>query len=116
MNVSAALAAGQYLALWGESGAGQPKAKWIFTVTKAQPRVTGLFRALARDLVWLRVHSTSGSRVTQPNADGLYVKGAEATLTAMPDPSHQSWKPRLISATGPKPSASPARATAPRSR
>jgi hypothetical protein len=75
---------GNYLALWGEAGAGQPKTEWTLTVTNAQPRVTALFRALASDTVLLSVQSTLGGSVTQPAADGLYAKDTVVTLTAVP--------------------------------
>jgi hypothetical protein len=81
--------AGNYLALWGEAGAGQPKTEWTLTVTNAQPRVTALFRALAADKVALNVQSTLGGSVSQPNADGLYAKDSVVTLTAVPDAGHE---------------------------
>jgi hypothetical protein len=81
--------AGNYLALWGEAGAGQPKAEWVLTVTNAQPRLTALFRSLAADKVALNVQSTLGGRVSQPAADGLYAKGSSVTLTAVPESGHE---------------------------
>jgi hypothetical protein len=81
--------AGNYLALWGEAGAGQPKTEWVLMVTNAQPRVTALFRALAADKVAVNVQSTLGGRVTQPAADGLYARNSVVTLTAVPDNGHE---------------------------
>ncbi len=81
--------AGNYLALWGEAGAGQPKTEWVLTVTNATPRVTALFRALASDRVVLSVQSTLGGQVTQPNADGVYAKGSVMTLTAVPESGYE---------------------------
>jgi len=80
---------GQSLVLWGGTGAGQPKGEWLLTVTNAQPRVTALFQALAPDRVVLTVQSTLGGRVQQPNAEGLYAKGTEVTLTAIPETGYE---------------------------
>ena len=81
--------AGNFLALWGEAGAGQPKTEWVLTVTNATPRVTALFRALASDRVVLSVQSTLGGRVTQPNADGVYAKSSVVSLTAVAESGYE---------------------------
>ena len=80
---------GNYLALWGEAGAGQPSTEWTLTVTNTQPRVTALFRALAADKVLLSCQSSAGGRVIQTSASGLYPKGTLVTLTAVADSGYE---------------------------
>jgi hypothetical protein len=81
--------AGFALALWGASGAGQPKSEWILKVTNATPKITALFQALATDKAVLTAQSTSGGRVTQAAVDGIYAKGTSVVLTPVAEAGYE---------------------------
>ncbi len=81
--------AGFALALWGASGAGQPKSEWILKVTNATPKITALFQALATDKAVLTAQSTLGGRVTQAAVDGIYAKGTSVVLTPVAEAGYE---------------------------
>ena len=84
---------GNYLALWGGAGVGQPRTQWILRVTNGAPKITALFQPLSTDKVVLTAQSTFGGRISQPASDGIYAKAASVTVNAVPDSGYefQGW-------------------------
>jgi hypothetical protein len=80
---------GNYLALWGGAGVGQPRTQWIFRVTNGAPKITALFQPLSIDKVVLTAQSTFGGRISQQASDGIYAKGASVSVSAVPDSGYE---------------------------
>lgn len=90
---------GAYQALWGGIGVGLPRGSWNFVVTNPTPKITALFQPLGGDLVGLTLSTSPGGRVSQPNADGIYLNGTRVDLVAAADDGYEfaGWSGDVVS-------------------